>query len=95
MTNLFSKNHDFFIENYLNRFELDKNEVFTDRLLFGKTKSHYIFPFYLSIKVTLFYCYYLGNIILGLSIYDARNSIYWHHESSEIHKKLWIYHFKQ
>lgn len=52
MTNLFANNHDIFLENYLNRFEPDRNDFFTNKLLFGKTKSQYIFPFYLSIKVT-------------------------------------------
>ena len=51
MPNIFSKHHDSFIENYLATYNPDIKNVTKDRVLFGKTRSNYIFPFYLTIKV--------------------------------------------
>jgi len=50
MPQVFAKYHDSFIENYLNTGEsvmVGKNK---EKLVFGKNKSNYIFPVYLSIK---------------------------------------------
>ena len=51
MPNIFSKNHDSFIEHYLAIYNNEIKNVTKDRILFGKTRSNYIFPFYLTIKV--------------------------------------------
>lgn len=53
MPNIFAKNHDSFIENYLATFNPEMKNVTKDRVLFGKTRSNYIFPFFLSIKVKI------------------------------------------
>jgi len=50
MSQVFSKFHDAFLENYLNSGEsaiIGKNK---QRMVFGKNKSNYILPIYLSIK---------------------------------------------
>jgi len=50
MPQVFSKYHDSFMENYLNTGEsvmVGKNK---EKMVFGKNKSNYIFPVYLSIK---------------------------------------------
>jgi len=52
MPQLYSRSHDKFITNYLNHNEsylVNKNK---ERLVFGRNKAGYIFPFYLSIKST-------------------------------------------
>lgn len=54
MTNIFSKFHDFFLEDYLENFKSDKNDFIIEQTLFGRTKFNYIFPFKLSIKVKIF-----------------------------------------
>lgn len=51
MPNIFAKNHDSFMERFLSTYNHEIKNVTKDRILFGKTRSNYIFPFYLTIKV--------------------------------------------
>lgn len=51
MPNIYAKYHDTFIETFLANFNPEMKNLTRDRVLFGKTRSNYIFPFYLIIKV--------------------------------------------
>lgn len=51
MPNIYAKHHDSFIEAFLANFNPEIKNLTRDRVLFGKTRSNYIFPFYLIIKV--------------------------------------------
>lgn len=53
MPNIYAKHHDKFIESYLSNFE-DKALV-TERLVMAKTKTNYVIPIYLNIKVIFFF----------------------------------------
>jgi len=50
MSELYSEHHDSFIENYLNMGESSIIAKNKERLVFGKHKTEYVFPAYLSIK---------------------------------------------
>lgn len=55
MPSIYSKNHDSFIENFLNAYTPDMRIIANDKLLFGKSRSNYIFPLFLTIKVFLLF----------------------------------------
>ena len=49
MPSIYAKHHDKFIENYLSNFE-EKN-LQNERLVMAKTKTNYVIPVYLNVKV--------------------------------------------
>ena len=50
MPNIYSKNHDHFINNCINN--NGENKCFQkEKFVFGKHKTNYIFPVYLMVKV--------------------------------------------
>jgi hypothetical protein len=50
MPGIYAKHHDSFLENYLNTGEASLIGKNKERLIFGKNKSNYIFPIYLSLR---------------------------------------------
>jgi len=50
MPSIYGKHHDSFLENYLNTGEASLIGKNKERLVFGKNKSNYIFPIYLSLR---------------------------------------------
>ena len=50
MPQVYSKYHDSFIENYMNNNESKLANTNKEKLVFGKNKSNYIFPVYITIK---------------------------------------------
>lgn len=53
MPSIFSKYHDGFLEGFLATHNQEMKLITKDKILFGKSRSNYIFPFYLSIKVKI------------------------------------------
>ena len=51
MPTIYAKHHDKFIENYLSNFE--EKALTSERLVMAKTKTNYVIPLYLNIKVKL------------------------------------------
>ena len=67
MPTIYAKHHDKFIENYLSNFE--EKALTSERLVMAKTKTNYVIPLYLNIKVKLFFPKDYSSFVLFSSTY--------------------------
>ncbi len=49
MPSIYAKHHDKFIENYVSNFE--EKSLSNERMVMAKTKTNYVIPVYLNVKV--------------------------------------------